>query len=259
MAGLRRSLLLAGQCRDRGRRLAAAADLAACGAHQEHPRRPARVADARRAQGGRSAARRARHADGHGGRDRRSGRAPALSRPPAGGGDVRGLRAISRSTRSTLKGAHLVAGFGRIVDLKPDDLLTDLAGAEALVAAEPDILAHMNADHAEACRLYATKLLGAPDGDWRCVGCDPEGLELQTRPHRRCGCRSRSGARRRACCAQVLKQLAEQARAADLSATCCIVMRCLPRRQPIALRSVAHDQRHRPRCHAYRPWQALGS
>ena len=37
----------------------------------------------------------------------------------------------------------------------------------------------MNADHADACRLYATKLLGAPDGDWRCVGCDPEGLELQ--------------------------------------------------------------------------------
>ena len=37
----------------------------------------------------------------------------------------------------------------------------------------------MNADHADACRLYATKLLGAPDGDWRCVGCDPEGLDLQ--------------------------------------------------------------------------------
>ncbi len=37
----------------------------------------------------------------------------------------------------------------------------------------------MNDDHADAVRLYATKLLGAPDGDWRCVGCDPEGLELQ--------------------------------------------------------------------------------
>ena len=78
-----------------------------------------------------------------------------------------------------LKGAHLVAGFGRIVDLKPADLLTDLAGAEALVAAEPEVIAHMNADHAETCRLYATKLRGAPDGDWRCVGCDPEGLDLQ--------------------------------------------------------------------------------
>ncbi len=37
----------------------------------------------------------------------------------------------------------------------------------------------MNGDHAEACRLYATKLLGAPNGDWRCAGIDPEGVELQ--------------------------------------------------------------------------------
>jgi putative heme iron utilization protein len=78
-----------------------------------------------------------------------------------------------------LKAAHLVAGFGRIVDLKAGDLLTDLSGAETLIAAEPEIIAHMNADHAEACRLYATRLLGAPDGDWRCVGCDPDGLDLQ--------------------------------------------------------------------------------
>jgi len=78
-----------------------------------------------------------------------------------------------------LKDAHLVAGFGRIVDLTAADLLTDLSGAEALVGAEAEVIAHMNADHAETCRLYATKLLGAPDGDWRCVGCDPEGLDLQ--------------------------------------------------------------------------------
>jgi hypothetical protein len=78
-----------------------------------------------------------------------------------------------------LKGAHLVAGFGRIVDLMPADLLTDLASAQALLAAEPEVIEHLNRDHADTCRLYATKLLGAPDGDWRCVGCDPEGLDLQ--------------------------------------------------------------------------------
>ena len=78
-----------------------------------------------------------------------------------------------------LKGAHLVAGFGRIVDLRPADLLVDLSGAQALLSAEPEIIAHMNQDHADTCRLYATKLLGAPEGDWRCVGCDPEGLDLQ--------------------------------------------------------------------------------
>jgi putative heme iron utilization protein len=57
--------------------------------------------------------------------------------------------------------------------------LTETGDASELLAAEPAILAHMNGDHGDAVRLYATKLLGAPDGEWRCVGCDPEGLELQ--------------------------------------------------------------------------------
>jgi putative heme iron utilization protein len=81
--------------------------------------------------------------------------------------------------RMEIARAHLVAGFGRIVDLKPQDILTDISDAKALVEAEPDAIAHMNTDHAETCRLYATKLLGAEDGDWRCVGIDPEGIELQ--------------------------------------------------------------------------------
>jgi putative heme iron utilization protein len=78
-----------------------------------------------------------------------------------------------------LNAAHLVAGFGRIVDLKPADILVDVAAAQELVEAEPGIVEHMNADHADTCRLYATKLLGAADGAWRCAGSDPEGLELQ--------------------------------------------------------------------------------
>lgn len=76
-------------------------------------------------------------------------------------------------------GVHLVAGFGRIVDLQPRDFLTDLTGADALVEAEPDIVAHMNADHMDTMNLYAVKLLGATEGEWRCTGCDPEGLDLQ--------------------------------------------------------------------------------
>src|SRR5262245_9796675 len=66
--------------------------------------------------------------------------------------------------RIELKGAHLVAGFGRIVDLEPSGVLTDLAGADTLVGAEEEVVAHMNADHADATRLYATRLLGARDG-----------------------------------------------------------------------------------------------
>lgn len=76
-------------------------------------------------------------------------------------------------------GTHLVAGFGRIVDLKPEQFLTDLAGAEDLLAAEEGAVKHMNADHRDAMGLYATKLLGAAEGDWRCTGCDPEGLDMQ--------------------------------------------------------------------------------
>jgi putative heme iron utilization protein len=78
-----------------------------------------------------------------------------------------------------VEAAHLVAGFGRIVDLTAGDMRTMLEDAESLLEAEPDIVDHLNAEHAETLRLYATKLLGAPDGDWKAVGCDPEGLELQ--------------------------------------------------------------------------------
>lgn len=76
-------------------------------------------------------------------------------------------------------GTHLVAGFGRIVDLEPEQFLTDLIGAEDLLAAEEGAVEHMNADHRDALGLYATRLLGAPAGDWRCTGCDPEGLDMQ--------------------------------------------------------------------------------
>jgi putative heme iron utilization protein len=76
-------------------------------------------------------------------------------------------------------GAHLVAGFGRIVDLEPQQFLTDIADAGALLEAEQDAIDHMNADHREATNLYATRLLGAEAADWRCTGCDPGGLDLQ--------------------------------------------------------------------------------
>ena len=76
-------------------------------------------------------------------------------------------------------GAHLVAGFGRIVDLKPEQFLTDVSDAGALLEAEQGAIEHMNADHREAMNLYATKLLGAEQTDWRCTGCDPDGMDMQ--------------------------------------------------------------------------------
>jgi putative heme iron utilization protein len=80
--------------------------------------------------------------------------------------------------RLDVETAHLVAGFGRINDIAAADLLTDVDGADGLIAAEPDILAHMNADHAETTRRYAAELLHQPDAAWSVIGCDPDGLDL---------------------------------------------------------------------------------
>jgi hypothetical protein len=80
--------------------------------------------------------------------------------------------------RIEVTGAHLVAGFGRIVEVTPVDLLTRIDDAAALLAAEEGALAHMNADHADAIELYATRLIGAPAGRWCMVGIDPAGCEL---------------------------------------------------------------------------------
>jgi putative heme iron utilization protein len=109
-------------------------------------------------------------------------------------------------------GAHLVAGFGRIVDLKPEQFLTDISDAASLLEAEQGAVDHMNADHHEAMNLYATKLLGAKSADWRCTGCDPEGIDLQAG-----SITLRLDFPRRivtpAALRQVLKQFADQARA----------------------------------------------
>ncbi|HML09990.1 MAG TPA: DUF2470 domain-containing protein [Stellaceae bacterium] len=73
---------------------------------------------------------------------------------------------------------HLVAGFGRISWVEPGELR--FAGdTRALAAAAPEIVAHMNADHADAVALYATRLLRRPVDAWRMTGIDPEGLDLR--------------------------------------------------------------------------------
>ncbi|MCF8477779.1 MAG: DUF2470 domain-containing protein [Pseudolabrys sp.] len=81
--------------------------------------------------------------------------------------------------RMTVVSAHLNGGFARAADLTAADILTDISDAADLIEAEAGAVAHMNADHAEALRLYATKLLGARDADWRCAGIDPDGVDLQ--------------------------------------------------------------------------------
>jgi putative heme iron utilization protein len=80
--------------------------------------------------------------------------------------------------RLNVVSAHLNGGFARAADLKAADVMTDASDAGELIEAEAGAVAHMNDDHAEAVRLYATKLLGAEDGKWRLTGLDPDGLDL---------------------------------------------------------------------------------
>jgi len=74
--------------------------------------------------------------------------------------------------------AHYIGGFGRILDLSPAWLSTPTEAAGELLAAEADILAHMNGEHGDAIRLYATKLARQAAGPWRMVGIDPDGADL---------------------------------------------------------------------------------
>jgi putative heme iron utilization protein len=116
--------------------------------------------------------------------------------------------------RLTVETAHLNGGFARAATLTATDLLTDMAGADALAEAEEGAVEHLNADHSDALTLYATRLAGATAGPWRATGLDPEGLDLAagdltTRlvfPERVAG----GGALRR-----ILVQLAAEARRAD--------------------------------------------
>lgn len=73
---------------------------------------------------------------------------------------------------------YLNGGFARAWDGPASEVMTDLSGAEALLDMEDAALTHMNADHAEAVRLYATRLCGEADGPWRATGVDPEGIDL---------------------------------------------------------------------------------
>lgn len=73
---------------------------------------------------------------------------------------------------------HLNGGFARAANLQPADLRPDLAAAAALEAGEAGAIDHMNADHADALALYATRLAGQPPGDWRAAAIDPEGIDL---------------------------------------------------------------------------------
>lgn len=116
--------------------------------------------------------------------------------------------------RLEIAAAHLNGGFARARELSADEIRTDLAGAEELVRIEDSAVEHMNAEHKEALSLYATRLAGAPKGQWRATGLDPEGIDLAAGDRSvRVAFRERvagGGALRK-----MLKEMAERARAQE--------------------------------------------
>jgi putative heme iron utilization protein len=74
---------------------------------------------------------------------------------------------------------HAVAGFGRIETMEPDEVFLPETIVAAVMAAVPGAIDHMNADHADAVELYATRLLGAKPGKWRVTAIDPDGAHLE--------------------------------------------------------------------------------
>ncbi len=83
-----------------------------------------------------------------------------------------------RLYRVAVEHGHLVAGFGRIHWIENRDLLFS-ADATPLAAVEPELVRHMNEHHADAIAHYARILLGRAGADWRIIGIDPEGADLQ--------------------------------------------------------------------------------
>jgi heme iron utilization protein len=70
---------------------------------------------------------------------------------------------------------HAVAGFGRIETMAPDEVFLDSPDISAI---EMSAIAHLNEEHSDAVRRYATQLLGAPDGPWAVASVDGDGAVL---------------------------------------------------------------------------------
>ena len=73
---------------------------------------------------------------------------------------------------------YLNGGFARAWDGEPDEVLAPARDCAEFLAMEDGAVVHMNSDHAEAVKLYATKLAKAEAGPWRVSGIDPDGMDL---------------------------------------------------------------------------------
>ena len=74
---------------------------------------------------------------------------------------------------------HYVGGFAAALWLSRTEFEVDADAAAAMAVCEASVIAHMNADHADAIRLYANKLLAKRGKAWKMVGIDPDGFDLK--------------------------------------------------------------------------------
>ena len=72
--------------------------------------------------------------------------------------------------------ALFVGGFARATRLKAAELLPNPTHAQAVAEAEAGIIAHCNADHADAMATLGATL--GPAGPWRMVAADLDGCDL---------------------------------------------------------------------------------
>ena len=80
--------------------------------------------------------------------------------------------------RVRIGAALLVGGFARAERIKAGELAPDAGAVAAILAAESESMAHVNADHADAVAAIAQGLLGAEPGAWRMVAVDVDGCDL---------------------------------------------------------------------------------
>ncbi|WP_245566219.1 HugZ family protein [Stappia stellulata] len=80
--------------------------------------------------------------------------------------------------RVRVERASLNGGFGKAYELMPSDLLLERTGLAEFMEIEAPAIAHMQADHADAVRLYAQELARAGEGAWSLSSLDPQGLDF---------------------------------------------------------------------------------
>ena len=79
--------------------------------------------------------------------------------------------------RMTVERAHFVGGFARAAWIS--SILAAASAARTMAAAEADILARTNADHADILASCANALVGDTDTKWRMTAVDIDGFDVR--------------------------------------------------------------------------------